>query len=86
MPIASYIVYPSEGKENKLSDRLNKLSNLEIHHDDSKRLFIIVTETQNHEDQKKLQENLKEMDEVECLTLAFAGDPNLIEEETKISV
>lgn len=74
MPVCSYILYPEQGKFSQLKKKLSDFCRFEIHSDDAKQLLILVTDTKTHEEERALQKELADIEEVQCLTLAFAAN------------
>lgn len=75
MPVCSYIVYPVDGKEALLAEKLNGLQDVEVHRDDAEAFFILVSDTKSQKEEKYIQDELAAMDEIQCTTLSFMGDP-----------
>ena len=73
MPVCSYIIYPESGKCTQLADKLKALPSLEVQSDEDNQVLIAVSDTKSHREERDLQEHLKGMEEIQCLTLSFAA-------------
>ena len=72
MPICSYTIYPEDGKFAQLREKLDAISQVDTHTDEAQQLIIVVTETKTHSEEHQLQNQIKEIPEVQCLTLSYA--------------
>ncbi|EKD42037.1 MAG: hypothetical protein ACD_73C00362G0002 [uncultured bacterium] len=76
MPVCSYIIYPIPGQEVALENRLKKLQYSEVHADEKRTLFVLVTDTPTSQDEKTLQKTLEGIQEIQCTALSFIGNPD----------
>lgn len=72
MPVCSYLVYPSQGSKDLLKQTLNATTGCEVVPAENNDLLVLLTETANQEEEKELQEKLKQMKDIQCLALSFA--------------
>jgi len=80
MPIMSYIAYPNTlGKEQLVID-LNAIDKCGVNPSMNKDIIILVTDTASDEEEKELQEKLKKVDSLSCLSLVYASDSETIEQ------
>ena len=73
MPICSYIVYPVQGKYGVLKNTLASMPYCEVMPADNQNILILVTDTDSNEEEVKLQQNLKQISEIQCLALTFGS-------------
>ncbi len=72
MPIMSYIAYPNEnGKEQLVAD-LNQLSSCDARAALNEDMIILITDTGSDCEEEHLQESLKKVTSLSCLTLVYA--------------
>lgn len=77
MPVLSYIAYPNKGKLTDLVLELNSFPQCEIVPANNKELAILVTDTQSEKEEEELQEQLKQVKNLQCLTMVFGhSDPS----------
>ncbi len=74
MPILSYLVYPREGKKEELISSLQKISSCEIVESINKDVVILLTDTKNDYEEGLIQENLKQVPEIEGMALVYAQE------------
>lgn len=67
--IKSYIAQPHEGKKDELSKAISSLSNCEITPAQNKDVLVVVTETENKDEEKELLEKLEAIASMKLLTL-----------------
>lgn len=77
MPVCSYIIYPVSGQEAALESRLKSLNYSEVHADEKRNLFVLVTDTPTRQDEKDLQTILEGIKEIQCTALSFIGNPDV---------
>lgn len=76
MPVCSYLVHPAGGKKVELENEIQTLSGCELTQSEDGQVYILITETENLEDEKILQDKLQQSNNIECLALVFG---NLLE-------
>lgn len=72
MPICSYLVFPKTDAQNAVMETLAQIPRCDVfpaeNRDD---VMVLVTETQSLEEEEVLQDTLKEIEDIQCLVLAF---------------
>lgn len=76
MPIKSYLAHPFEGKKTELIAELSALSFCEVIPADNKELLILVTDTDNNEDEELLKQQLETVGHLKLLTLVSGFNAN----------
>ena len=71
MQIASYLVIPVEGKKEELIQVLRTLTVCEVIPSENADVFILVTETKNKREERKLFEQINNISELQCLMLTY---------------
>ena len=71
MPVCSYLVHPSPGKQDILMKKFELMPECDAELSEKGELIILVTVSEDKESEKELQENLKEINEIDCLALSF---------------
>ncbi len=74
MPILSYLVYPREGKKERLIRSLQKISSCEILESTNEDILILLTDTKDDYEEGLIQENLKQVPEIEGMALVYAQE------------
>lgn len=69
MPIKSYIAFPSSGKKNQLIKVLKNTKHCEVLPSSNKNVLVLVTDTQNDQQEETLQQILDNIEEIEHLNL-----------------
>ena len=59
MPIKSYLAIPSEGQKDDLQQDISKLLECEVIPSENKDVLVVLTETVNDEEEKKLFKKLR---------------------------
>lgn len=76
MAICSYLVFPKPGTRPTLTKTLINLPGSDVlpaeNRDD---VMVLVTETENKEQETTLQDTLKDIEDIQCLVLTF-GEVN----------
>lgn len=82
MPICSYLVSPVNERENELRERLTQFSECELERAENRDLYMLVTETEDMEHQKELEDRLNQVESIDWLMQTFGeicpeegGDP-----------
>jgi nitrate reductase NapAB chaperone NapD len=76
MPVCSYLVHPSPGKQGVVMKKFEGMPECEAELSEKGELIILVTVSEDKESEKQLQENLKEIKEIDCLALSFGQVTN----------
>jgi nitrate reductase NapAB chaperone NapD len=70
MTIQSYLIYPEAGGGPALAENLRRTTGCsEVIPAENRELLVLVTETENGEEQKRLEESLQELEGVACLAM-----------------
>ena len=69
MPIKSYLAYPVSGKRNELAQTLRSMPECEIIPSTNQDIIILVTDTMDTEMEKALENRLRDISSLQCLTL-----------------
>ncbi len=72
MPICSYIVYPQEDKTQEMEKEVRQLYQCELTKSENKDLYILTTDTCDEQEEKVLQEKLKTLKNIKCLSLVYS--------------
>ncbi len=74
MHIKSYLLHYNEGKKERLIEQLQNLSNCEIIPAKNHDVIVLVTDAEDEESDKKLHNNLLEMEGLKHLSLVSGFD------------
>lgn len=74
MHIKSYLLHYTEGKKERLIEQLRKLSNCEIIPAKNHDVIVLVTDAEDDETDKRLHNNLLEMEGLKHLSLVSGFD------------
>ncbi len=69
MPIMSYLAWPAANKKDKLIATLRAMPGCEVQPAEDRDLLVVVTDTQDEKEERQLQAQLKEIQELACLAL-----------------
>lgn len=69
MPIKSYIAFPQKGEKNKLIQMLTDTAYCEVVPSTNKDVLVLVTDTENDQQEDELQKVLENIEEIEHLNL-----------------
>ncbi|MGG8494969.1 hypothetical protein ACQY1Q_01015 [Tenacibaculum sp. TC6] len=69
MPIKSYLAHPHEGKKEELLRAISELHECEVLPAENKEVLILVTETENKEDEEILQQKLEAISSLKLLAM-----------------
>ena len=69
MPIKSYLAHPYLGKKNELAEELSVVDNVDVIVSENKDLLIVVTDTNNEEEEDFLKEKLDKIKNLKLLAL-----------------
>ena len=69
MPIKSYLAHPHQGKKEELIRDISNLEYCEVIPAQNKDLLIVITETDNKDEEKKLKEKLETIDSLKLLAM-----------------
>ena len=76
MPVCSYLVHPAEGKADQLMELFMKMPECDAELSAKKEMIILVTLSEDKDHEKKLQDKLKSITEINCLALSFGQVQN----------
>ena len=71
MPVFSYLAYPAKGAKKELLCDLSNLEHCEVIPSENEEILILVTDTPDEEEERKLQEQLKNLKSLESLGMTF---------------
>lgn len=74
MPIFSYLAIPVNGAKETLCVDLSTTPNCEVIPSDNQDVIVLVTDTLDDAAEKVLQQNLKNLQSLQSLNLAFGYD------------
>jgi nitrate reductase NapAB chaperone NapD len=77
MPILSYIASPYSGNKEALLRELNDLQFCTVFPADNAEILILVTDSPDRETEKRLQQQLKDMETLESLSMTFGYDDKI---------
>ncbi|UKM64417.1 hypothetical protein GSB9_00965 [Flavobacteriaceae bacterium GSB9] len=69
MPITSYLAHPQLGRKHSLVKALSALRNCEVIPAENEDLLIVVTETDNKEQEDKLKQTIESLDDLKLLAM-----------------
>ncbi|NJX14185.1 chaperone NapD [Tamlana crocina] len=69
MPIKSYLAHPHSGKKESLIEALSALPNCEVIPAENENLLIVVTETDNQEQEDKLKQTIESLEDLKLLAM-----------------
>lgn len=69
MPIKSYLAYPQAGKKKELIETLTLFKDCEVIPAENKEILVIVTETQDANQEDKIKDKIEALDSLKLLTL-----------------
>jgi len=71
MPVFSYLAQPVPGGKKDLLEELGKVEYCEAVPSDNEEVLVVVTDTPNQAAEEHLQENLKGLKSLQCLSMTF---------------
>ena len=74
MPIFSYLAIPREGRREELCAELMELDHCQVIPAENSDIVVLVTDTSNEFEEKRLQDTLKSIDAMHSLSLTFGYD------------
>lgn len=69
MPIKSYLAHPHEGKKHELVSALSQLEQCEVFPAQNKDILVVVTETENKQEEDILKEKLETIASLKMLAM-----------------
>lgn len=69
MPIKSYILIPQANKKQKLMDEIGILEGCEIHPAENQEVIVLVTDTENESQDKKLVAQIESNQNIKHISL-----------------
>jgi nitrate reductase NapAB chaperone NapD len=75
MPVFSYLAYPVKGAKEELLNELAALDHCEVMPAENEEILILVTDAPNEEQEKELQNKIKQLKSLQSLGMTFGhGD------------
>jgi len=75
MPVFSYLAYPVKGAKEELLHELAALDHCEVMPAENEEILILVTDAPNEEQEKELQNKIKQLKSLQSLGMTFGhGD------------
>jgi nitrate reductase NapAB chaperone NapD len=75
MPVFSYLAYPVKGAKEELLNELAALDHCEVMPAENEEILILVTDAPNEEQEKDLQNKIKQLKSLQSLGMTFGhGD------------
>ena len=71
MPVLSYIALPASGAKDDLLQSLNAIQFCEAFPADNQEILVLVTDTPDDKTEKELQAQLKDMENLQSLSMTF---------------
>jgi nitrate reductase NapAB chaperone NapD len=71
MPVFSYLAQPVPGGKKDLLDELGKVAHCEVIPSDNEEVLVVVTDTPDQGAEEHLQEDLKGLKSLQCLSMTF---------------
>jgi nitrate reductase NapAB chaperone NapD len=71
MPVCSYIIHPKPGSLSVLTEQLNAIKGCEATPADNRDLLILVTETADQAEERRLMEHVKQVEAIQNITQTF---------------
>ena len=72
MPIKSYIAVPKDGRRDALIDKLKEIERVHADPSENRDVVVLVTDTPDEDTDKQLFNTLKELDDIQMITLVSA--------------
>ena len=69
MTIGSYLVYPEPGAMPAVAAELTRIAGCEVHPAENRELLVLVTEAENEQDHKRMEERLESVAGIACLAM-----------------
>ena len=69
MPITSYLAHPHEGKKSELIEALTSFKDCEVIPAENKDVLVVVTETQDTEEENNLKDKIEAIASLKMLAL-----------------
>lgn len=71
MPIFSYMAYPVQGAKQQLLNELQALDYCQVIPAENQEILILITDTPDDQEEKTLQENLKNLKSLQSIGMTF---------------
>ena len=71
MPVFSYLVQPLPGAKKDLLEELGEVSHCEVVPSDNEDVLVLVTDTPDQAAEEQLQERLRVLKSLQCLSMTF---------------
>lgn len=69
MTVQSYLVYPEQGQQQRLTEALLRMEGCEVFPAENRELLVVVTTAENAEQEKALESALNSLEGAECVAL-----------------
>jgi nitrate reductase NapAB chaperone NapD len=80
MSIISYLAVPKAGKMDLLKQKLLNLDDCEFIEAESDEILVVITDTENNYKDQELYDQLKQLHEIQNLTMVFGHNSNEIDQ------
>ncbi len=71
MPVFSYLAYPVQGAKAKLVKELSAIDYCDVTPSENEDILILVTDTPDENEEKKLQHTLNQLPALQSLSMTF---------------
>ncbi len=71
MPVCSYLVSPVSEQSAAFREAMDEMPECEVERAENRSLYILLTETEDFEHQKELEERLKDVESIDWLMQTF---------------
>ncbi len=85
MPIKSYVAFPHKGEKGQLIKVLKRTEHCEVIPATNKDVLVLVTDTENDQQEESLQQILNNIEEIEHLNLVSGFSDKAVQEPAKFS-
>lgn len=83
MSIISYLAVPKTGQINQLKQKITAIESCEYIESDSDEVLIVITDAENNYRDQIIFEQLRQLDEVQNLTMVFGHSEDENQEENQ---
>lgn len=73
MPVCSYLVFPQPGRLQEIAEQLDTFAECTTEKAQEGELLILLTDTDSEGEEQVLQQQLKDIDGIQCLVLTFGA-------------
>jgi nitrate reductase NapAB chaperone NapD len=71
MPVFSYLAQPTPGAKDELFRQLGRIEHCEVVPSDNEEVLVLVTDTPDQGAEEELQQRLKGLSSLQCLSMTF---------------